>query len=181
MTTNALTGDRSIQVASWKPFTEDKWREAILFYLNGIWGDKPNVIANPIIQFCDVTLRLLKGVRYVAYTAQDDATQQDKEELDRMGYLGFDDRYAIWAKTIPQEFTVPECIEAGDFPLDVHNALIRFVRSPKVRLVTVAFDGAGRFSMWKTKNRGEYRMSRFGLQPASKFNLEQAETVACWR
>src|ERR1700685_4151166 len=50
--------DTDIQVSGLRCFPESNWREAILYYLFGIWGNQGSVTYRPKIAFRSCTLRL---------------------------------------------------------------------------------------------------------------------------
>ncbi len=120
-----------IQVSGLTLFPMNRWREAILHYLFGVWSNKNNVMCRPKINFGGVSLRLDLGTRrYYAYGTAPDAE--------------------------PPTFTGREIITIDD-QSEVEVALIRFVKNDEIKRMTIVFRNHMWLYIWKTERRGEYR------------------------
>ncbi|MBI2594641.1 MAG: hypothetical protein HYW38_00010, partial [Candidatus Colwellbacteria bacterium] len=63
-----ISNDIQVSGSPSQEFPEARWREAILFYLFGVWADRQSVTYRPKISFGDITLRLdLAEGEYYAY------------------------------------------------------------------------------------------------------------------
>ncbi|QQG46101.1 MAG: hypothetical protein HYY55_04025 [Candidatus Niyogibacteria bacterium] len=135
-----------IQVSglSSQEFPESRWREAILFFLFGIWSDRQSVVHRPKINFGDFTLRLdYYNGEYYAY-----------------GYA-----------EVPQEppaLGPDDLVETSGRQADVEVALIRFVKNDRIRQLRlcVVCDQKVRHAqlvLWKKARRGEYGCAGIGL------------------
>lgn len=119
-------------------FPGSRWREAILFYLFGIWSDRQSVTYRPKISFGNVVLRLDPNGEYCAY-----------------GVAGDDIR------------DVPSVLEdahqsVGCAQAEVEIALVRFVKNDRIKVLTITF-GLGFLSLWKAQRRGEYGVATWGI------------------
>lgn len=131
--------DKDIQVSGLVNFPEWRWREAILYYLFGIWGEKQEVMSRPKLIFGDVTLRLdLEVGQYFAYG-------RDAGEVS----------YRLHSEE--------EIIDAGPDQVEVEQALIRFVKNDRKRLLVLHLKGGGSLSLWKKQRRGEYGIAATDL------------------
>ncbi|HYF10199.1 MAG TPA: hypothetical protein VD967_01160 [Candidatus Paceibacterota bacterium] len=128
-----------IQVSDLKVFPGNRWREAILCYLFGVWGDN-DVMHCPKIDFGGVTLRLEHN-RYFAY-----GTAPDTEPLT----LGF----------------LSEKLDVDNDKAEVEVGLASFVKNDKIRVFTIMLPDQGLLRFWKTERRGEYGCSGYRLPPA---------------
>src|SRR4051812_20900676 len=123
---------RQIAVAG-KKFPESRWREAILHFLFGIWGNDPIVMGNPQITFGEMTLRLDKKERkYYGFGHFGPDGERPIELIDRRIHTFPDQR-------------------------EVEIGLVRFVKDPDVPMITIQLDKAGWLHLWKVERRGEYR------------------------
>ena len=133
-----------IQVSGLACFPEERWREAILHYLFGVWADKQDVTYRPKINFGDITLRLdPSGGEYFAYG--------HAEVPQNVPPLGPDD-----------------LVETSGRQADVEVALIRFVKNNRIkqlRLCVVCDQKVNRAQLvlWKKAWRGEYGYAGIGL------------------
>ena len=129
--------NHEIQVSGLTLFPMNRWREGILHYLFGVWGNKDNVMYRPKINFGGVSLRLDVAKRkYYAYGIGPDA------EL--------------------LAFTGREIITLDD-QSEVEVALIRFVKNDEIKRLTIVFPNRSWFYLWKTERRGEYRCAAVGI------------------
>lgn len=116
-------------------FPESRWREAILFYLFGIWSNRQSVIYRPKIGFGDIILRLAPGDgEYYAYGTSN-------EELPTEHPVGERDDHLVvrsWKQA------------------DVEVALARFVKNDRIKWLTLSFRYSGRLVLWKKSRRGQY-------------------------
>ena len=116
-------------------FPESRWREAILFYLFGIWSGRESVMYRPKIGFGDITLRLALGDgEYYAYGTPN-------EELPAEHPIGERDDHIVvrsWKQA------------------DVEVALARFVKDDRIKWLTLSFRYSGRLVLWKKLRRGQY-------------------------
>lgn len=136
-----ITND--LQVSGVHEFPENRWREAILFYLFGVWGDKHDVMYRPKIAFGDITLRLdcSQGTYYAYGTPHE--------------------RLPPWCYELKAE----EKLWVGDGKqADVEVALIRFVKDNRIKLLTLQLpDSKGSIFLWKKPRRGEYGVFSAGI------------------
>lgn len=119
-------------------FPESRWREAILFYLFGIWSSRQSVTYRPKISFGDITLRLDQlGGEYYAYGVAGDI--HDVPSVSEDARLG-----------------------CGGQQAEVELALVRFVKNERIRMLTLKLD-SGLLCFWKKQRRGEYGMASWGI------------------
>ena len=134
---------RDIQVSGLTNFSESRWREAILYYLFGIWGNRSDVTYRPKISFGDIWLRLhSSNGRYYAYGHE--------EIFEPVPALGNDD-----------------LVETSDEQARVEVALIRFVKNDKIKQLRLRFPSVSNDTcvlvLWKKTRRGEYGVASLGL------------------
>lgn|GEM_PF-1906780 len=134
---------RDIQVSGFTNFPESRWREAILFYLFGMWGNRDNVTYRPKIMFGDITLRLdRQDGEYYAY-----GHERVREEIPP---LDSDD-----------------LVETSGKQEAVEVALIRFVKDDRIRQLRLRLpsvsDDVATLVLWKKARRGEYGVAGLGL------------------
>lgn len=130
----ALRVDRDVQVGHCYQFSENRWREAILAFLFGIWSGKPSVLDRPKIIFGGLTLRL------------------DKVERRYFAYGKGADDYCGMPMTCPFG---SEDLTVGDSQVEVEIGLVRFVKDNQIKLFTINLrDGC--LVLWKKSRRGEY-------------------------
>ncbi len=132
----------SIQISGDRCFEPFRWREAILYYLNGVWSGRTQVMYRPKISlsnapdegsFASVVLRL------------------DDHAKDYYAH-GTSSGTAILG-ILPEEM-----LEVGDGQAEVEGALIRFVKNDQIKLLLINFhhrQGVGRVFLWKTDRRGD--------------------------
>lgn len=124
--------DNNVQVSGLTDFPELRWREAILYYLFGIWAGKEEVTDRPKIIFGTVTLRLDSEAReYFAYG-------RSHEESPH------------------QRFREEEMVMVGSKQVEVEQGLIRFVKNDRIRLLTICLPCSGRVTLWKKERRSKY-------------------------
>jgi hypothetical protein len=105
-----------IQIAGGDVFYGDRWRDAILAYLNGIWAGDVAVTHRPKISFNNTVLRVGRDGKYVGYFV----CEPDSG-----------DRPFVADKDV---LVVPDPTEA-----EVENALIRFVKNNQIRQLGIVF------------------------------------------
>ena len=139
-----ISNDIQVSGLPSQEFPESRWREAILFYLFGIWTNRQSVTYRPKINFGDITLRLdPSGGEYYEYGHAE--VPQDVPPL------GPDD-----------------LVETSGRQADVEVALIRFVKNDRIkqlRLGVVCDQKVRRAQLvlWKKARRGEYGYAGIGL------------------
>ncbi|MCX6784240.1 MAG: hypothetical protein NT141_04245 [candidate division WWE3 bacterium] len=126
---------KDLQVSGLTCFPETKWREAVLFYLFGLWGGKHEVTYRPKISFGNVTLRLDRSIgAYYAYGKSSEILPIFEEE-----------------QTI--------IVDAGK-QADVEVALVRFVKDSQIRLIVINLPiTTSSVAIWKKQRRGQYGCS----------------------
>lgn len=123
-----------LQVSGLTNFSEERWREAILHFLFGVWGNKYEVMYRPKICFGQLTLRLDPDDReYFAYGLSRDDELPDFPSKDR-----------------DSEFVV------GCSQTEVEQGLIRFVKNDQIKKLTIALRNHGTLVLWKKERRGQY-------------------------
>lgn len=128
----SLSQDRRLQVSGLKTFEENRWREAILYYLFGMWGDKDNVTYRPKIRFGSMSLSLNTITnRYYAYG-----------------------RSLNWE--VPPFKGDEILIIGGCDQNEVDIGLARFVKNDRIRIIVIPFGNDQFLRLWKTDRRGEY-------------------------
>jgi len=131
--------NRNIQVSGLTDFPEARWREAILYYLFGIWSNNDKVAYRPKIMFNDLTLRLNRGAgTYYAYGRLEVPEKPPRTNGDEM--LKVDD---------PNQ-------------CDVEIGLIRFVKNSQIKMLVLNLQ-PGSLVLWKKTRRGEYGCAGFDL------------------
>jgi len=133
----SLVMDRvnEIQVGGLFSFPESRWREAILFFLFGIWSGKPEVVGRPKIIFGDLTLRL-------------DAEAEE--------YFAYGRSYESLPLLIASLLSKKH-LSVGPRQAEVEQGLIRFAKNNRIKLLTIhAQGGQGIVYLWKKERRGAY-------------------------
>jgi hypothetical protein len=154
----ALRVDRDVQVGHCHQFPENRWREAILAFLFGIWSGKPSVWDRPKIIFGGLTLRLDKvEKRYFAYGR------------------GADDYYDM-PLTCP---TGSEDLTVSDSQQEVEIGLVRFVKDNQIKLFTINLQ-EGCLVLWKKGKRGEYGCHSTQDVPISHHGLGASVPPVRW-
>ncbi len=144
--------DQFFQVSGAKEFEGHRWREAILYYLNGVWSDNNDVTYRPKIKFTkdggsvldyNVTLRL------------DQSTGE---------YYAYGTYEGVPFCKIPDDLAKPEgCLRVGKDQNAVEMGLIRFVRNDAIRALQISFGPDAGIVLWKTSRRGELWIAIAGL------------------
>ena|SRR3989338_4400607 len=131
-----ISNDIQVSGLPSQEFPESRWREAILFYLFGIWTNRQSVTYRPKINFGDITLRLdTSSGEYYAYGTP-------HEEMD-LYQLRFREEEKLYVRSGKQA--------------DVEVALARFVKNDRIRLLTLYLPRSfGRVELWKKSRRGQY-------------------------
>ena len=101
-----------IQVSGLNTFPQHRWREGILYFVNGILADEDRVMYRPKISLGDVGLCL-------------DA------ENERYSFWGFDTN--VVPPVVDKAFT----LAVGASQVEVEHALLRFVKNGKIRMLTL--------------------------------------------
>lgn len=136
---NSTLSHREIQVSGLKWFSESELGDAILHYLFGVWADDRNVTYRPKISFGgDVSLRL------------------DPEEREYCVYG------QVTGSTPPLHVTDEGVLIVGCQQVDVEQALIRFVKNERIRMLVITLRNHGKFWLWK-KDDGEYDILTVGV------------------
>ena len=129
---------QEIQVSGDRCFEERNWREAILYYLNGVWSDNQNVMYRPKINFSGYTLRLDEAtMTYYAYGRLDDYLADT--HVDRL------------SRALEGETLDVSCNQN-----DVEVGLMRFVRKDILSELIIHFPKSAKLALSKTIRRGEY-------------------------
>ena len=133
----------SIQVAGGQVFKGSHWREAILFFLNGIWSDDAEVTHRPKISFNNTVLRR-DGERYIGYYSLDPDSGERPHVADK------------------DILVIPESTQA-----EIENGLIRFVKNNQIRQLGICFEGKGVIVLTKgQKHRGALFVCTMGSFPS---------------
>lgn len=133
--------NHNIMVSDNKVFSEPRWREAILYFLFGLWGNNPAVVRRPKIRLGTIDIARDPQGFYYAYG------RPDPRELES---------YAdSWTKG-------RTAVVHGDYSDQVEAALVRFVKDKEFVELVLSFQ-TGRVMLWKTKNRGDYGITAEGL------------------
>ena len=126
---------QDLQVSGLTEFPEARWREAILFYLFGIWSNKDKVVYRPKIAFGDITLRLdLRDGEYYAHGHAESPEYPPAVKLEQ------------------------GLIETTGLKAEVEVALIRFVKDNRIKLLRLQLPASnhGQLVLWKKAKRSEY-------------------------
>lgn len=126
---------KALQVSGLDCFPECRWREAVLYYLVGVWGNRQEVMYRPKIHFGNFTLRLCLGSgQYYAYGEEGswsgDADRRSRSHHGRILYVECDQ----------------DSVEVG---------LARFVKDDAIGQLTISFGRARALNLRKTTRRGE--------------------------
>ena len=139
--------DRDLQVAGFRVFPEHKWRDGILYFVNGMLRDKPEVTDRPKIHFGDLALRLDRGAKsYHAYGVCADGPPYDDRRFGK------------------EEWLSVVCDQ-----VEVEHALLRFVMNNKIKMLSISMKTTDRsiddpaVFIWKQKDRGTYRIFARGI------------------
>ena len=128
---------RELHVSGRKVFHEDKWRDCILYYLNGIWSGNLDVTWRPRLYFGGITLRL----------------DEEKGEYFAYGRSQLDPR---------PEFADNEMLTVGSAQLEIQDGLARFVKNDRIKFLDMGMANGGLVRLWKKSWR-----SRFGISGIS--------------
>ncbi len=133
--------DRDIQVSGRTGFPGSRWREAVLFYLFGIWGNREDVTYRPKIHFGDICLRL---------------DRQSKEY------------YAYGHAEVPELTPITsseETLFVRSGQNEVEIGLIRFVKDNRIKKLVLSLGpgGACQLLLWKKEKRSEYGVAGIRL------------------
>ncbi len=133
--------NRDLQVAGFEVFPERKWRDGILYFVNGMLRDKPGVTDRPKIHLGDLTIRLDRENNcYYAYGVGADG----HPPLDDLGWHG-----------------------VGCSRVEVEHGLLSFVMNNRIKVLWIDFDpnfaGGAVVALWKQKERGTYRIFTRGI------------------
>jgi len=126
-----------IRVSGVTCFPEWQWGEAVLYYLNGVWGNKLDVMYRPKICFGGVFLCLNQAdSSYFAYGVPDNGDGYDAREV------GPD----------PKILSI-----ASGKQTDVEVGLIRFVKDNTIKVLSLGLPAIQGFViLWKKPKRGQY-------------------------
>lgn len=149
LATSPWGDDHDLQVSGNKFFPEQRWREAILFYLNGIWSDNQIVTYRPKIMFGGVTLRLdFDAGEYFAYGE----TPGVNLPMQFLHLPEVESRRRAEQKLFVRTPTQAE----------VEVALVRFVKDNRIKLLTIKFEH-GHINLWKMSKRSQYRCAAYNI------------------
>lgn len=133
---------REIQISGQTNFAANRWREAILYYLFGVWGDKSEVMYRPKIHLGPITLRLNPSAEtYYAHAVP--LLPEDELNLSL--------------------FSSEEMISVGPRQTEVETGLIRFVKNGRIKLITIHLDNGGLLRLWKGNRRGDLFLQSWGV------------------
>jgi len=133
-----------IQVSGITCFPQERWREAILFYLFGLWANKEIVAYRPKIAFGTIVLRLDESRgEYYAY-----GRNQDGE-------------------CPPFLLPIKEELVVGPAQEQVEIGLVRFVKNDRIRRLAIKSANSGLIWLWKQTKRGQYRVCASSEVPHS--------------
>jgi hypothetical protein len=140
-----LQTNSEVEVAG-RNFKESNWREAILYYLHGMWAANPQVTCKSSITFDGVTLKLDVGTKkYWCFVRPMMSTSLDTESGNPL-----------------IELHNGVTLEVRDDQDNVEMGLMRLVRNDNIGCLTIHFDYNGSkssMSLHKTSKRGEYLTS----------------------
>ncbi|MBI4090659.1 MAG: hypothetical protein HY422_01395 [Candidatus Komeilibacteria bacterium] len=149
-----------IQVSGNARFESFRWREAILYYLNGVWRNDLGVMYRPKIRFGNV----MPGENKAGAFIKRGITLR----LDGHSYSG---RYYAYGTSeqrvdaIDKTSLFVECRQA-----DVEGGLIRFVKDEALDSLAISFGRSG-IRLTKSRRRGELAVEGFSI-PSSINELE---------
>lgn len=122
-----------IQVSGLSCYPEERWREAILHFLFGVWGNKDQVMYRPKISFGGIVLRLnTSNCEYYAYK-QASVSQEE-----------------------PPPCSSCDLVEHSGRQADIEVALIRFVKDNRIKQLRLWLRSGQEIIFWKKDKRGEY-------------------------
>jgi hypothetical protein len=135
---------RTLKVGT-KSFPERRWREALLYYLFGIWGEREDVMSNPLIELGGVTIRL--------------NTNAGEYHADGTSIESLEDPH------LSGEFSFNEVLLIGYEQELVENALVRFVKNNRIRVLHIEWPPYSGEKEWKKvyiwkKDRAHLGISR---------------------
>ena len=141
-------------------FTEDKWRDAIIDYVNAFWAGQIEAIRYPRIFFGPVQLELCAHGWYRAFWSVE-AKALLVPSRNRLGQSGL---YDLVDPDARGSFFGYESLEVGCEPLEVHDGLMRFVRNGRIRALIIKTRKGSRVVLSKTEVRGQYRVNGYQLE-----------------
>ena len=130
-----------IQVSGLQLFPADKWRDAITYYLDGVWANEEHVMYRPKIFFGGLTLR-----------------QGDTEYIVR----------GTGPDAVTPVFKADEVLSIGCGLAEVDQGLMCFVRNETIKALVIDFSDGARMYLWKERE-GQYGCA--GLLVSSDYQV----------
>ena len=121
-----------------KVFPMSRWREAILYYLFGIWSGDPKFRKNPEIRFGNLTLTLYTRDCRVPEKTDAFSIEGFSPSVGNTGGYG---NYTLYI---------------GSSRLEVMDALARFAKDPYLAQVIIDFEDGAHLAFFRKERRGEY-------------------------
>lgn len=144
------------QVSGNACFSERRWREAILYYLFGVWAGQQKVMYRPKISFGPITLRLAA-----------DAGEYYAHAWDRQGALDF---FGVDLNGLAPAFPNSIILRVGYTQVEVEQGLVRFVKNNRVKLLVISLR-EGEIRLWKMQERSRLGISATGLPTQAEIAL----------
>ena len=135
-----------IWISEFSEFEGWKWREAVLFYLNGVWSKHPDVMTRS--EFCYPQIDFWKDAAYVCLRLHPSTSTYSGEGLG--------------LSVLPKltDFLSSEILAVeSNGRAEVEQALIRFLRDRSIRYVMLRVPSnnaqfRGSIHLWKEKGNG---------------------------
>lgn len=142
-----------LQISGSKFFAAERWRDALIHYVSGVWDNEREVMIRPKISFDRFSLRLSESTaRYWAHKLDNDP------DVD------------------PPFFSEADALIVRDSQEEVEVALLRFVWGDRIRALVIKLeDPSGMIRLWKGRNRGELFSLTSGLPTMNDLLAEYRE------
>ena len=137
--------DNNIQVSGTYDFAEKELKKALIFFLQGLWQNEPEIISRAKIILGTVTLRL---------------------DWDSQEYFAYGNSHEVLPDPLP--FLENERLAVGPQKNEVEQGLLRFAEEDQIKQITIILQN-GLMQLWK-KETGGYSCFAEGI-PITWMNL----------
>lgn len=142
---------RELQVSGLRIFPEDRWRDCILHFLSGMWGDDESVTYRPKIDFGGIALRFIPETgEYIAYGTSGELAPA------------------------PTSWSPEATLTVASTQSEVELGLVRFVKNDRTLLLIIRLRGGGEVRLWKKRWRSRFGISAQGILPDAASAIEAA-------
>ncbi len=138
---------RALYVSGGREFPEDRWRDCILHFLNGLWSGDLDIACRPRLHLGEITLRLDEEAgEYFAYGTSLETPVPEVADYEM--------EYSIGSR------------------LEVQDRLMRFVKDDRIKLLVLRLR-VGTVCLWKKPWRSRFGISAHGI-PSNTASITEA-------